>query len=170
MEDSHEASPGMTKRTKSGHSDDDTPPTVNEELFASLLATISATEFVEDMSLILQGAERLECSLHADDDVSEAKIIEQCRRCGGMLDSCFCHELFCRKCMKCAVDCLCRQSWVKVRVCWSCTYPEEPINLYVQSSTRPPWSHTPIKHAWNAVEMSFIRQTVLTVPALNSTT
>ena len=88
MDESQDASPGKIKRTKSRHSYEETPPIVNEELFASLLATISATEFVEDMSLILQGAERVKCSLRADDGVSEAnrRTIEQCLRCGGMLD------------------------------------------------------------------------------------
>ena len=105
------------------------PPQVNEALFDSLPATLKSEDFVDEFSLSLQGKGPVDRPAESGFESGDMTS-EPCLRCGASLDSCFCAELFCRRCMMCAVDCKCPQPWVMVRLCASCSQPEKPIDMY----------------------------------------
>jgi hypothetical protein len=62
--------------------------------------------------------------------VLQSNVIFMCAKCGDDVRRCSCDQIFCRRCMRCAVDCLCTQPWTKIRVCAECLLYEQPIELH----------------------------------------
>jgi hypothetical protein len=80
---------------------------------------------------------RVWCPFELDDTINWSVHLTRslwtslhCIKCETSSEACFCSELFCRRCLNCASDCVCETPWVKRRYCSECLNLEMSINLY----------------------------------------
>ena len=120
---------------------------VTENLFEDLaVRTLGRPSFHKDFAAVLQSDVQAPLVSPGGADARSSKLF--CRKCGKEEVSCFCDELYCRRCLLLATRCGCVQPWVKINVCTECTAPEPSSNSIDSAAFLP----TPYAEALTCLE------------------